>query len=263
MLKTIIYKNREIVYHIKGEGLCLVFLHGYLESKEVWNEFLSFFEDKYKTLCIDLPGHGNSETITSDFAMRDMGKLINIILQTNSIDNYVLIGHSMGGYVALAHAEQNYKPKALVLFSSSALNDSTQKKLDRNKAIDCVENGKKEQLIESNIPRMFAVENRIRFTAVIKQIKSKAKQMSEAGIISALNAMKGRKNYLEFLRRSNLPKLFIAGAKDELIPLSVSEEQAKACKNLEFRILENSGHIGFVEEKEKSAQIILDFLSKI
>ena len=54
--------------------------------------------------------------------------------------------------------------------------------------------------------------------------------------------------------------LFIFGKKDNYIPVEAGEKMAKTNSKIQFELLENSGHMGFVEEKEKSLRIVLDFL---
>ena len=43
MQKRINYKGVEVVYSDRGEGACIVLLHGYLETAEIWEEFADSF----------------------------------------------------------------------------------------------------------------------------------------------------------------------------------------------------------------------------
>jgi pimeloyl-ACP methyl ester carboxylesterase len=264
MIRTINYKNKSISYTIKGSGPSLVFLHGYLEYKEVWSNFVKDFEQDYQVLCIDLPGHGKSESIGAIHTMKEMAQLVKLILDRNGIKQSVLIGHSMGGYISLSFLD--FFPNLLVgtiLFSSSALNDSSEKKLARNRDIELIRKGKKDMVINNNIPNMFASENLIQFSSQIEQIKTKVKTMSNEGIIAALEGMKERLNYQSLLQSPPVPLLFIAGSLDNLIQIDVSERQIKNSKNTIFKVLEYSGHMGYMEETQTSKNIIFDFLKSI
>jgi 2-succinyl-6-hydroxy-2,4-cyclohexadiene-1-carboxylate synthase len=73
----------------------LIFLHGFLGSKEDWEEMIPFFSDRFHCMAIDLPGHGGAP-------------LCGAILPTlrNEIPGMtskppVLIGYSMGGRIAM------------------------------------------------------------------------------------------------------------------------------------------------------------------
>ncbi len=264
MNQIINFQNKNISYSIQGSGVSLVFLHGYLEYKEIWSDFIKYFIPSYQVLCIDLPGHGASQSVDSVHTMKQMAEIVKLILDRNGIKKTFIVGHSMGGYVALSFA--NYFSKslyALILFSSSSLNDSTEKKLARNRDINLIKEGKKEMVIDNNIPNMFASNNLVRFDALIDEIKNKVKKMSDAAIIASLEGMKQRLNYKTLLQSPPVPLLFVAGALDNLIQIDVSERQIKDTTNVVFKVLTHSGHMGYLEEEEFSKNIVLDFFMNI
>ncbi len=264
MSNTAFYQGKTINYSLQGLGKTLVFLHGYLEYKEIWANYITQFSNKYRILCIDLPGHGGSETIGATHTMSEMAKLVKFIMDKTETKEAIIIGHSMGGYIGLSFISQFPKQtKALVMFSSSALNDSTEKLLARNRDIEMVLNGKKDTLINNNIPNMFASKNLIKFKETIEKIKLQVSKMSEQGIISALEGMKTRINNADLIKTTNIPILFIAGKYDNLIQIDVSKRQVENSKNISFKVLENSGHMGYIEEEKLSAQYILDYLKII
>ena len=82
---------------------------------------------------------------------------------------------------------------------------------------------------------------------------------SAEGIEAALKGMIQRPNRLHVLRMLGIPVLLIAGAKDNYIPLDVSERISDAA-NIPLEILENSGHMGFLEEKERVIKILHEFI---
>jgi len=261
MEQTAIYNGNSISYTIEGEGTCLVFIHGYLEYKEIWSDFIKNFSEDYQILCIDLPGHGQSQNISPIHKMKEMANVINLIINKNSIVDYVLIGHSMGGYISLSYLDRFPKQaKGIVLFSSSALNDSTEKILARNRDIELAQKGEKRMLINANIPNMFSSSNIVVFKERIELIKEKVSEMSKEGIIAALKGMKVRVNNIELLRKTETPILFIAGKYDNLIQIDVSERQIENAKSVIFKVLRASGHMGYIEEELLSVSYIKDFL---
>ncbi len=264
MKKVINYTDKNISYSIQGSGDTLVFLHGYLEYKEIWEDFTLSFKSNYQVICIDLPGHGESESVSEIHTMIGMAEIVRSILDKELIIKSTIIGHSMGGYVCLAFASRFPQyTSSIILFSSSALNDSTEKILARNRDIELIKNGQKEILINNNIPRMFAAKNLVKYNNIISKIKEQANKMSNTAIIAALEGMKNRLNYIEFLASTKIPSLFIAGELDELIQIDVSERQAKDCKSIIYKVLKDSGHMGYIEEKELSTMYINDFLKTL
>jgi pimeloyl-ACP methyl ester carboxylesterase len=75
--------------------------------------------------------------------------------------------------------------------------------------------------------------------------------------------MKARTDRTRVLVESNLPVMIVAGKKDNYIPFSLYEQHFNLAKQTEILILENSGHMGFIEEKEKSLEGIRKYLEKI
>lgn len=264
MNKTTYYQGKLVSYSIQGNGPDLVFLHGFLEYKEVWLPFIHHFTDRYRVLCIDLPGHGDSEVLKSVHSMKEMAQVVKFVMDENNMPKAVLIGHSMGGYVALNFVYYfNSNCSGLVMFSSSALNDSTEKLLARNRDLDFIMSDKKDLVINNSVPNMFAPSNLVQFKHEIEAIKERAKQMPERGMTAAIKGMMSRVNNVNYLKNLTLPTLFIAGLHDHLIQIDVSQRQVENAKNISFKVLENSGHMGYIEEEAISAQYLQAYLDEL
>ena len=66
----------------------------------------------------------------------------------------------------------------------------------------------------------------------------------------------------EMLRSSKVPQLFILGRKDGYIPPEAAEKMVAEHPQAKVVWLENSGHMGFLEEPDATARAILDFVPK-
>ena len=119
-----------------GNKPVLVFLHGFCENKQIWEQFTQPLQANYRLILIDLPGFGDNTVPRPDYTMESGAVYVREVLTSLAIQKCVLIGHSMGGYVGLAFAEKYPELLlGLVLFHSSALPDSAEKKENRNKTI--------------------------------------------------------------------------------------------------------------------------------
>ena len=262
MFKDILYKGIKIRYKSVGHGKPLIFLHGYLESMDIWEEYTALLSDKFKVIAIDLLGHGGTECISDTHEMTDMADAIYYVLNSLGIKNPIMIGHSMGGYVTLAFEKKYPKiNKAFVLFHSTAIPDTTQKMINRNREIDLVKQGKKQLICNTNIPLMYAESNRVEFADKIIFSKNICNNTSDRGVIAALKGMKNRKNNIELLETINKKVLFILGKNDELITFDSVIEQTKISSNIETLILNNSGHMGFFEEKDIAFNGLFNFIN--
>ncbi len=252
-------------YCLKGEenNKTLVFLHGYLENLTIWNELSDYYSTKYKVLCIDLPGHGNTSVFFQEHSMKFMADIVREVCISLNIDKFTLIGHSMGGYVSLAFAEYYQEMlDAFVMFHSHVYADDKQKKLNREKEIQMVKDGKYIDIVNTNIPRMYAEYNLEKFADKIEFSKDIALKIPEDGVIAALNGMKNRPSRLHIVENTNLPHLFIAGKNDLLIPYTPDDKQFSSNENTQKVVL-NSGHMGMFEDKENVIKALNKFFDSI
>ncbi|MBQ3026013.1 MAG: alpha/beta hydrolase, partial [Alistipes sp.] len=59
------------------------------------------------------------------------------------------------------------------------------------------------------------------------------------------------------------PILFILGKKDGYIVPEIAEKMVGEHPEAEVAWLENSGHMGFIEESKACASVLLDFVSRL
>ena len=260
-IQTIPFKTTTVRFESQGKGKPVVLLHGYLESLEIWNSFASELAKKFQVITIDLLGHGKSGTINGEASVELMAESVSEVLGYLKITKSVIIGHSMGGYAMLAFAEMF--PEQILgigLFHSVTWADLPEKREARDREIELVHQGKKELIINNNVPKSFADENLERFKKYVEWAKKIGITNSDAGIIAALNAMKARKDRTNIIEKIDAPVLFVVGKKDNYIPVERLMQLTLLPKKKSVVILENSGHMGFIEEKEFALDEVENFL---
>lgn len=264
MEKTIYRKGEKIKYQSTGEGKVIVLLHGYLESHHVWGEFRTDLAKNFHVLAIDLPGFGESDEHDLVTYIEGMADAVHAVVTAEEISTCFMVGHSMGGYVTLAFAEK-YEDhlNGYCLFHSTPASDNEEKREHRRREIDLIDMGKKELIINFNIPNTFADDNVEKFKEEIERIKGIAIQTKNEGIKNALKGMMQRPDRYYLLRDFQKPILVVAGAKDNYIPLNISQEMAEISNDIQLEVFEESGHMGFIEEKEKAVKVIHDFAKKL
>jgi len=98
----------DIAYTVAGQGNpTLVFMHGWSCDKSYWDKQVKTFANTHKVIAIDLAGHGDSSQDRSDYTMLAFGQDVKAVIDQESADNVVLIGHSMGGEI-IAEAARIY-----------------------------------------------------------------------------------------------------------------------------------------------------------
>ncbi len=259
MIRYADFRNIKVRFTDKGKGRALVLIHGFPESLEIWNELGGKLSKRFRVISIDLPGHGETPSIGYVHSMDLMAECVKAVLDFLQLRKYVVVGHSMGGYVALAFAELfPAHVSGLCLFHSSALEDSEEKKKDRQRAIEAVRQDKL-AFVHTLVDRLFAPENVQLYATEIKQLKELCSRTAKEGIVNALAGMKNRPNREHVLRGANFPVLFIIGKQDAVMPYDVLLKQAELPERSYKLILEHSGHMGFIENPEETFRAIRRF----
>ncbi|MDR1339724.1 MAG: alpha/beta hydrolase [Prevotellaceae bacterium] len=244
----------------KGEKTLLL-LHGYLETSEVWADFIKLLKPRFRVIAIDLPGNGLSGTKQDENSMEFMADVVAEVLDHSKVEKVNITGHSMGGYAALAFAEKyGERTEKLCLFHSTPKPDTEEKKQNRDREIALIKEGKLDLILKVNIANMFADENLNRMEEAIAMISENAAISEPEGIIACLRGMKSRRDMNAFLSGFDRPLMFIFGRKDKYIPETVAAELIDKFPNAKALMLENSGHAGFLEEPEISSQKLIEFI---
>ena len=251
--------NKQIHFITHGYGDAIVLLHGFLESLEIWTAFSNQLSKEFQVICIDLPGHGKSDSLNDSHSMDLMADAVKAVLKFLEVQSCTMIGHSMGGYVTLAFAEKY--PENLMgfgLFHSQSAADSEEAKTNRDRTIQLIENDRM-GFIQLFIPDLFAPDNRRKFETKIQLLKKQASDTPKEGIIAALKGMKERPNRTSVLKTTKLPILYILGQEDARIPVDVALYQAREAKRCEVQILKNVGHMGYIEDESYTMNCIKYF----
>jgi len=257
------FNNKKISYRETGKGKTIALLHGFLENKNIWNGMVEELSRDFHVVTIDLPGHGESEVLEPIHEMGAMASVVKEILESMKVEKCMLVGHSMGGYASLAFAELfPQMVEGLVLFHSQAAADDEEGKRNRERTVKVVEENRS-GFISNFIPDLFAPGNAEKFEEEVNVLKQEALKTPKEGIIAALKGMKERSSKLELLERTEAPVLFIGGKQDLRIPTEKLLKQAALPAHSEVMLLENTGHMGFVENKEKTLEAIHHFALRV
>lgn len=129
--------------------------------------------------------------------------------------------------------------------------------------IEQVIKGEKEMIVEKSIPLRFADKNTTTLQHELDRAKRMALTISESAIIGTLKAMAFRPDRNHVLENATFPTLMIFGAMDNHILLSVANDLAVKHKKTRTVILDNSGHMGFIEERDQALKAIKSFLADV
>jgi len=245
----ILHKNAKVNFTSQGTGTAVVLLHGFLENSSMWKSISKVFSKKYRVISIDLLGHGETENHGYIHTMENQAEMVKAVLDSLHLRKYMLVGHSMGGYVALSFAKLFPKNvKGLCLMNSTALPDSEEKKINRDRAIVAVKQNHK-TFVRIAIPMLFSEENRTVFIADIKEIIEEALKISPQGITAALEGMKMREDLTSIYQQATFPIQMIIGKQDPALDYTTLITQTN---NTNVEVVEFSdGHMSHIENTKE------------
>ena len=118
--------------HIRDEGnkngKTIVMVHGFNGSLFNYEPLIPHLNDRYRILSLDLPAHGLTGAVKSDFYSHEgFEDVIKEVVKIQEIDEFYLIGHSMGGMVAWRYTLNNMKQiKGLIIIGSPFIGSETE-----------------------------------------------------------------------------------------------------------------------------------------
>lgn len=260
-MKKTTFKNTNISYTDNGEGKTVVLLHGFLENKLMWKNYIGPLSKNFRIITVDLLGHGGTECMGYIHTVENNAEIVNHILNELNISNCSIIGHSMGGYVGLAFAElYSKKIDGLVLLNSTAKEDSPERKQNRTRAIKAVKQNFN-AFVSMSIANLFSPANRTRLSKAIEIVKQEAAKTPLQGVVASLEGMKIRKDRVLLLHQATFPIFLILGEKD---PVLNYEETIQQIENTKVKLVTfPDGHMTTIENKNELNEVLLDFMKKI
>lgn len=262
MDKLIRYQGKPLAYSIDGNGPAVLLLHGFMESRKIWEVFGQSLQKQFTVICPDLPGHGESSVFAGQHTMDLMAGAVEQLLLEEGISDWLLVGHSMGGYVALQMAVNNpSRVKGLVLFHSHAQADSDEARQNRLRTINLVKADRK-GFIRQFIPDLFYQENVAKFGPEIESLQTIASQCPAEGIVAALAGMRDRADRQQVLKEATFPILFVLGKHDSRMPFDHLLAQAAMPSHSEVLLLDQVGHMGYIEARSKTLAAIRHFAQR-
>lgn len=123
-----INESLSLYYHIKGEGMPVIFIHPFVMGHNVFKHQESLSE-RYKIIFYDLAGHGRSSKGSEPISIEGLAENLKDLLDHVKVEKAVLCGYSYGGLVAQEFALKNPERTIALILSGgfSEINNLTPK----------------------------------------------------------------------------------------------------------------------------------------
>ena len=113
--------KRDIAWYSFGDGRAILFVHGWCMSSAVWGGQLTALAAKYRTVALDLRGHGQSG-VPDDGLLGFNGFAADLtgLVEQLDLEKLILVGWSLGGQVVLKALKQiSHRVSGVVLVGAT------------------------------------------------------------------------------------------------------------------------------------------------
>lgn len=260
--KQVAHQNKKVEYRIAGSGPAVLLLHGFGEDGSIWQHQVKMLQNTFTVIVPHLPGTGRSE-LQEDMRMESLAESVKSVLDAEGITQCVMIGHSMGGYATLAFAERY--PEYVMgfgLFHSTAFADSDEKKATRQKGIEFIRQHGAYAFLKTSVPNLYGPATKEAAPALIEQHLQSVQSATDAALIKYYEAMMARPDRTHVLQQATVPVLFVLGRHDAAVPPEDGWKQSHMPEKTYIHMLDHSGHMGMVEEVDKSNTLLNELLTQ-
>jgi abhydrolase domain-containing protein 6 len=248
------------------DGEPLVLLHGFSGSKDNWILIAPLLARRYRVICPDLPGFGESGlTAKGDYAIGKQAERVIAFIDALGLAPCHLGGNSMGGFIALAVAlDAPEKVASLVLLN--------------NAGVDGVELTPAQQALKAG-EDLFEVHGADDVNALLDILMHRPpylpwlvrrtiaahlakRRVLEHHILAQILVDAIERPFNDRLGEVKAPSLIMWGRSDQLLHPSAADTQHAGIADAELVILDNAGHVPMIERPFRTAREMLSFLSR-
>lgn len=252
---TISVRGRTVHYLQGGQGRPIVYLHG-SDGQRGWSPFLARLATRYAVYAPSHPGVAGSTGLEAIDSIHDLAFHYFDVFEAWGLDRPALVGLSLGGWLAAEMAVMcSHALSHLVLIDAAGLWLPTQPIANifglsprRARALIFHEPDSTvaQAYFPSRPPAEEAVE-RLRALTVAAKL-GWSPYMHDPKLAGRLH-------------RIRVPTLVIWGASDRLIPPAYGQAYQRSIPGAKLAVLDSAGHIPTVEQPERCAALIGDFLT--
>lgn len=259
-------------WHVQsvGRGAEILLLHGAGASAHSWHRVMARLEPCYRLIAPDLPGHGFTRSPRGRARLPDVARDVVGLLDRLGAQPRIVVGHSAGAAIALEIARQGALPLDGIVAVNGALEDF------RGPA----------GVLFPMMARALSLNPLTGFflsrgssTAQVQSIVGSTGSDLDQDALSLYGRLIARRSHVEgtlammaqwslrdlsaSLPSITVPTLFVHGARDQAVRISVAERAAAAMPNARLIRLPSVGHIAQEEDPERVAQEIVRFAGQM
>jgi pimeloyl-[acyl-carrier protein] methyl ester esterase len=238
----------------------IVWLHGWSVTKDIWQDLLAEMNLTERSICLNLPGHGDEPVINADI------KAWAEALLEKMPEQFTLVGWSLGGLIALWIA-QNYpqRVKKLLLVAASprfTVDDDWPCAVEEDVFVEFSAMAWESPMVALKHFAALQASGDKRPKAVKKAIDAliRGTEFRRKTLIAGLTLLK-KVDLRDALVTIQCPCMMLLGENDALIKSELATHIPEINPAIQVSIIPDAGHVPFVSKPKMFAQLTQSFLS--
>ncbi len=255
----------------------VVLVHGLSATNASMLPLIPRLAEKYRVLAPDLPGHGGTEAKNAAHAARFLGDWLLAFLRETCDQPAVLVGNSLGGRASLEAALNSpYEVRGLVLLCPAVAFRKLRQLVPFVRLVP-----DEIAALPVRVPRRMAMRGlRGLFAdptclpepwyeaAIDEFVRVVSIRANRLAVFSALRNVYldepfGESGFWDRLPSLTPPALFLWGDRDVLVPAGFARWVDEALPHGRSVVLESCGHVPQFEHPDRTAELTLDFISRL
>lgn len=246
-------------------GPVVVLLHGFMGSLHDWSDLRKRLRPRYRTIAIDLPGHGQTP-LTEEFEFNDFCLGLVEWLRSSGLQDVHLIGYSMGARIALGMTLSD--PDCMASLVLEGCNPGLESDADRKARhiqestwATALNDDKEKFLTEWGDGPLFR-RQRQRNREAAAALSLRHKKSDPQGWTDAQNSLGlvRQPNFWSELPSLNLPVLLVTGAEDIKYG-QLAERMMNRLPQASHRSISESGHCVHLEQPDAFYRTVCRFMA--
>lgn len=248
-----------------GSGKPIVLVHGWAMHTGIWRDFAKQLAQNYRVTCIDLPGHGQSESL-QPFNLEQISELL-----ANNVDTEPVywLGWSLGATVVLDFARRfPERCSALILMTGNPhfTQLSTGEVQWPGMKIELLDSfaGSLQENCQATLLRFLSLQvNGLQdYKKLMKELKTAVAEYSAPDKVTLQGGLEILKSadLRAVMGELTMPMLSILGAKDALVPVVVGEYLQTLSPNMTVKVIDKAGHAPFLSHPNEVTELMSDFI---
>lgn len=249
-----------IYTEIFGSGEPLVLVHGWAMHTGIWRGFAQRLGQRYKVICMDLPGHGRSAA--RPFTLPQIRQAL---LEAVPKGSCHWLGWSLGASIVLdiaAHVPERVKSLSLIAGNPCFIRRENWPGLDmpvlENFAAhldaDC-----QATLVRFLALQVHGLENSKALLKTLKEAVFECAAPNPVTLYGGLEILK-RADFRPALLTLHCPLSVILGGRDTFVPVTVGDAILRLLPRAEIYRIDKAGHVPFISHEQQVIAKVFEFM---